>query len=157
MAEIPATADRRSNMVQNQYGNGYRNGHSNGRRWLLIAALILGAFWLASDSYDDGFRDALVQSGQGPAAMRYHDGPHFPWGLLIIGGIAYIAWRKGAFDRFGGPGGPFGGPHDLHQHGPGSHGQTPPGGPGQGFGPVFRGPRAYFDEWHRQAHEAERV
>jgi hypothetical protein len=24
---------------------------------------------------------------------------------------------------------------------------------GQGGSPVFRGPRAFFDEWHRQAHE----
>ncbi len=26
-------------------------------------------------------------------------------------------------------------------------------GVGQGGSPVFRGPRAYFEEWHRQAHE----
>ncbi len=144
-------------MVQNHYGNGYRNGQSNGKRWLLIAALILGAFWLSSSSYHEGFTDGLIQSGQTPAAVRYHGGPHFPWEILIVGGIAYIAWRKGAFDRFGGPGGPFGGgPRDLQQYGPGG-GQTPPFGPGQGFGPAFRGPRAFFDDWHRQAHEAERA
>jgi len=144
-------------MVQNHYGNGYRNGNNNGKRWLLIVALILGAFWLSSSSYHEGFADGLIQSGQNPAAMRYHGGPHFPWEILIVGGIAYIAWRKGAFDRFGGPGGPFGGgPRDLQQYGQGG-GQTPPFGPAQGFGPAFRGPRAYFDDWHRQAHEAERA
>lgn len=144
-------------MVQNHYGNGYRNGNSNGKRWLLIVALILGAFWLSSSSYHEGFSDGMIASGQNPAAVRYRGGPHFPWEILIVGGIAYIAWRKGAFDRFGGPGGPFGGgPRDLQQYGPGS-GQTPPYGPGQGFGPAFRGPRAFFDDWHRQAHEAERA
>jgi hypothetical protein len=146
-------------MVQNHYGNGYRNGHSNGKRWLLIAALVLGGFWLASSSYHEGFTDGMIQSGQAPAAMRYRSGPHFPWEILIVGGIAYIAWRKGAFDRFGGPGGPFsGGPRELGQYGPGGGpGQTPPSGQGQGFGPAFRGPRAFFDEWHRQAHEAEQA
>jgi hypothetical protein len=65
-------------------------------------------------------------------------GGGFPWGLLIIGGILYLLWRNGMFD------------------GRGRHGGYGPGygpGPGQG-GPGFRGPREYFDEWHRQAHEA---
>jgi hypothetical protein len=144
-------------MVQHHYGNGYRNGNNNGKRWLLIVALILGAFWLSSSSYHEGFTDGLIQSGEAPASIHYRSGPHFPWEILIVGGIAYIAWRKGAFDRLGGPGGPFGGgPRDLQQYGPGG-GQTPPYGPGQGYGPAFRGPRAFFDDWHRQAHEAQRA
>ena len=141
------------------------NGNGNGKRWLLIGLLILFGFWLASSSYDDGYRDALIQTGQA-ANVRgyYHGGPHFPWGLLILGGIAYVAWRKGAFDRFGGPGGPFGGGgRYVGSGGPGPEGgYTPPQGPeshgpGPGFGPGFRGPRAFFDDWHRQAHEAERA
>ena len=80
--------------------------------WLLIGLLILGGFWLVNDSYDDGYRDALVQTGQAQNLRHYHGGPHFPWGLLILGGIGYVAWRKGAFDRFGGPGGPFNGGHN---------------------------------------------
>jgi hypothetical protein len=121
------------------------NGNGNGKRLLLIALVVLGGFWLANDAYRDGYYDALVQTGQ-ISRVHDYDGPHFPWGLLIIGGIAFIAWRKGAFDRFGGPGGPFGsfpGDRGGQQYGPGS-------------APMFRGPRAYFDEWHRQAHAAHR-
>ena len=91
-------------------------------------------------------------------------GGGFPWGLLIIGGILYLLWRNGMFGGPGryGPGGP--GQHDGGGYGPGSgYGPTPtpgaPGapGPGQGGGPGFGGPHALFEEWHRQAHEAERV
>ena len=136
------------------------NGNGNGKRWLLIGLLVLGGFWLINDAYDDGFRDGFVQSGQTSGMRRYHDGPDFPWGLVILGGIGYVAWRKGAFDRFGGPGGPFSGGHGHGQRGIQHYGggtnpsqaasATPSG---QGFGPGFRGPRAFFDEWHRQAHE----
>src|ERR671917_1403016 len=142
---------------------GVRNVHNgNGKRWLLVGLLILGGFWLVNDAYDDGYRDGLLQSGQGQtsAMRRYHDGPDFPWGLVILGGIGYIAWRKGAFDRFGGPGGPFGnggnhGEPGVQRFGTDS-GPTYAAGPqasGQGGSPVFRGPRAFFEEWHRQAHE----
>ena len=73
--------------------NGYGRGNGNGKRWLLIGLLVLGGFWLANDSYRDGFNDALVQSGQTDALRYYHGGPHIPWGLLILAGIGYIAWR----------------------------------------------------------------
>jgi hypothetical protein len=133
------------------------NGRSSGKRWLLIALLVLGGFWLVNDSYRDGYTDALVQTGQASGVRYYHGGPHFPWGLVILGGIGYIAWRKGAFDRFGGPGGPFGGPgsRGIQRYGGGYGGQAPR--PGQDFGPAFRGPRGMFEEWHRQAHEAART
>jgi hypothetical protein len=118
--------------------NGTRNG--NGKRWLLIALVVLGAFWLVNDAYRDGYYDALVQTGQVSRVRESelsYEGPHFPWGLLIVGGIAYVAWRKGVFDRFSGPGG-----------GSGSN---------MGFGgPAIRGPRQIFDEWHREAHAAQR-
>ena len=137
--------------------------HGNGKRWLLIGLLALGAFWLVNDSYDDGFRDALVQTGQTQEFRHYQGGPHFPWGLLILGGIGFVAWRKGAFDRFGGPGGPFGsfgigghhGERGVQRYGESNGSAQTPGAQayGQGGSPVFRGPRAYFDEWHRQAHE----
>jgi hypothetical protein len=133
--------------------------HGNGKRWLLIGLLILGGFWLVNDSYDDGYRDALVQTGQAQNLRHYYGGPHFPWGLLILGGIGYVAWRKGAFDRFGGPGGPFNGSHHhergVQRYGTGSSPTDTPGASafGQAGSPVFRGPRAFFDEWHRQAHE----
>jgi hypothetical protein len=133
--------------------------HGNGKRWLLIGLLILGGFWLVNNSYDDGYRDALVQTGQAQNLRHYYGGPHFPWGLLILGGIGYIAWRKGAFDRFGGPGGPFNGGHyherGVQRYGTGSGSAPTPGASasGQAGSPVFRGPRAFFDEWHRQAHE----
>ena len=39
-------------------------GNGNGKRWLLIALVVLGGFWLVNDSYDDGYRDALVQTAQ---------------------------------------------------------------------------------------------
>ena len=137
--------------------------HGNGKRWLLIGLLALGGFWLVNDSYDDGFRDALVQTGQTQDFRHYQGGPHFPWGLLILGGIGFVAWRKGAFDRFGGPGGPFGsfgngshhGERGIQRYGASNGSAQTPGAQayGQGGSPVFRGPRAYFDEWHRQAHE----
>jgi hypothetical protein len=72
----------------------------------------------------------------------------FPWGLLILGGILYLLWRNG---MFGGPG-RYGGWRNGG-YGPGYGPGPGQGGPGQG-GPGFRGPREYFDEWHRQAHEA---
>src|SRR5690349_11249340 len=76
-------------------------------------------------------------------APLYYAGGGFPWGLLIIGVIAYFAWRNGFFDSFGRRGGPpYGG------FGPGRD---------QGNAQPLRGPRAEFDEWHRQAHEAERT
>ena len=133
--------------------------HGNGNRWLLIGLLALGGFWLVNDAYDDGYRDALVQTGQVQEFRHYDGGPHFPWGLLILGGIGYIAWRKGAFDRFGGPGGHFNGGHHsqrgVQPYGTGYRPAQAPGtqAAGQGGSPVFRGPRAFFEEWHRQAHE----
>ena len=139
--------------------NGGVHGNGNGKRWLLIGLLVLGGFWLVNDSYDDGYRDALVQSGQTQTIRHYRGGPHFPWGLVILGGIGYIAWRKGAFDRFGGPGGPFNGGHHsergVQRYGTGHGPAQAPGtqAAGQGGSPVFRGPRAFFEEWHRQAHE----
>ena len=135
-------------------------GNGNGKRWLLIALLVLGGFWLVNDSYDDGYRDALVQSGQAQTVRHYQGGPHFPWGLVILGGIGYVAWRKGAFGRFGGPGGPFGNGGNHGQRGVQRYGTS--NGPAQtpgaqmsalGGSSVFRGPRAFFEEWHRQAHE----
>ncbi len=140
----------RSTWVHNGHGNGHGNGNGqgNGKRWLLIALLVLGGFWLVNDAYDDGYRDALVQTGQAGSARYYRGGPHFPWGLVIVGGIAYVAYRKGAFDRFGGPGGPFG------NGGNGQRGVQPYGAQ---HGPAFRGPRAFFDEWHRQSHEAHQA
>jgi hypothetical protein len=136
------------------------NGNGNGKRWVLIGLLVLGGFWLINDAYDDGFRDAAVQSGQSTEIRHYHGGPHFPWGLVILGGIGYVAWRKGAFDRFGGPGGPFNGGNGQRgiqpygaSRGPAQAAHASPY--GQGFGSGFRGPRAFFDEWHRQAHEQE--
>lgn len=135
-------------------------GNGNGKRWLLIALLVLGGFWLVNNSYEDGYRDGLVQTGQTTGLRGYRNGPHFPWGLLILGGIGYVAWRKGAFDRFDGPGGHFGsgghfGPRGMQRYGMGNDPAQTPGGPApdQGGSPVFRGPRAFFEEWHRQAHE----
>jgi hypothetical protein len=136
--------------------------HGNGKRWLLIGLLVLGGFWLVNDSYDDGYRDALVQTGQGQEFRHYQGGPHFPWGLLILGGIGFVAWRKGAFDRFGGPGGPFGtfgngshpGERGVQRYGAGNGPSQAPGTHAYGqSSSVFRGPRAFFDDWHRQAHE----
>jgi len=120
----------------NGQGQGHGHGHGNGKRWLLIGLLVLGGFWLVNDSYRDGYTDALIQTGQTVNVRQFRDsGPDFPWGPVILAGIGFVAWRKGAFDRFGVPGGPFAG--------------------GRGS-PSFRGPRAYFDEWHRESHEAER-
>ena len=83
----------------------------------------------------------------------YYAGGGFPWGLLIIGGILYFLWRNGAF---GGPGRHWNGPRFGGWYGPGyGPGQPPqPPAPGQAGGPMFQGPRAMFDEWHRQAHES---
>ena len=89
----------------------------------------------------------------------HYAGGGFPWGLLIIGGIVYFLWSKGVFDgrgRFGnggrfGPGG-YGAGYGPEQ---GSEGPGYGSGPsaGQGSTPGFGGPRAMFEEWHRQAHE----
>lgn len=86
--------------------------------------------------------------------MMYAGGG-FPWGLLIIGGILYLCWRNGMFDRGGRPGfGPRNGGHGSG-YGPGyPPAPMSPAGPEQGGEQHFGGPRAMFEEWHRQAHEA---
>ena len=89
----------------------------------------------------------------------HYAGGGFPWGLLIVGGIVYFLWTKGVFDGRGrfGHGGRFGGDAYGTGYGPaqGSEGSGygPGAGAGQGSTPGFSGPRAMFDDWHRQAHE----
>ncbi len=84
----------------------------------------------------------------------HYAGGGFPWGLLIIGGIVYFLWTKGVFDGRGrfGNGGRFGAGYGPEQ-GPEGSGYGPGAGAGQGTTPGFSGPRAMFEEWHRQAHE----
>ena len=89
----------------------------------------------------------------------HYAGGGFPWGLLIIGGIIYFLWSKGVFDGRGrfGNGGRFGGGGYGAGYGPSQGSEGPGYGPGpsggQGSTPGFGGPRAMFDDWHRQAHE----
>ncbi len=89
----------------------------------------------------------------------HYAGGGFPWGLLIIGGIVYFLWSKGVFDGRGrfGNGGRFGGSHGAGYgpaQGPVGSEYGPGPGAGQGTTPGFGGPRAMFEEWHRQAHES---
>ena len=87
----------------------------------------------------------------------HYAGGGFPWGLLIIGGIVYFLWSKGVFDGRGrfGNGGRFGGGGTGYgpAQGPEGSGYGPGAGAPQGSTPGFSGPRAMFDDWHRQAHE----
>jgi hypothetical protein len=88
----------------------------------------------------------------------HYAGEGFPWGLLIIGGIVYFLWTKGVFDGRGrfGNGGRFSGGYGAGYgpaQGPEGSGYGPGAGAGQGSTPGFSGPRAMFDDWHRQAHE----
>lgn len=89
--------------------------------------------------------------------MMYAGGG-FPWGLLILGGILFLLWRNGLFDRGGRPGfGPRNGGYSGG-YGPGyPPAPMPPANPEQGGEHHFGGPRAMFEAWHRQAHEAERA
>src|SRR5829696_4864121 len=88
----------------------------------------------------------------------HYAGGGFPWGLLIIGGIIYFLWSKGVFEGRGrfGNGGRFGGSGTGYgsAQGPAASGYGPAAGAGQGSTPGFNGPRAMFEEWHRQAHES---
>jgi len=88
----------------------------------------------------------------------HYAGGGFPWGLLIIGGIVYLLWSKGVFDGRGrfGNGGRFGGFGTGYgsAQGPEGSGYGPSARAGQGSTPGFGGPRAMFEEWHREAHEA---
>jgi len=148
-----------------QHGPGPGN-----KKPLIIGGAIIGAIWLLNSTYRDGFMDGLLASGKGEH-MHYMGGG-FPWGLLIIGGILYFFWKKGSFDRHNGRG-PFGpggyGPPATMQQG-GQQGPDPRAfmSPEQrvqwdqqqaqwaqryGQGQQFRGPRGFFDDWHRQAHE----
>ncbi len=91
-------------------------------------------------------------------APMHYAGGGFPWGLLILGGIVYFLWTKGVFDGRGrfGNGGRFGGGYGAGYgpaQGPEGPGYGPGAGAGPGSGPGASGPRAMFDEWHRQAHE----
>jgi hypothetical protein len=89
----------------------------------------------------------------------HYAGGGFPWGLLIIGGIVYFLWTKGVFDGRGrfGNGGRFGGGGYGAGYGPGQGSEGSGFGPGTGAGQGstfgFSGPRAMFDDWHREAHE----
>jgi hypothetical protein len=76
----------------------------------------------------------------------HYAGGGFPWGFLIVGVLVYLAWRNGFFDGFG-----------RHGGGPRYGGFGPGFGPGQARDneQVFHGPRAEFEEWHRQAHAAD--
>ena len=148
-----------------QHGPGPGN-----KKPLIIGGAIVGAIWLLNSAYRDGFMDGLIASGKGEH-MHYRGGG-YPWGLLIIGGILYFFWKKGSFDRHNGRG-PFGpggyGPPATMQQG-GQQGPDPRAfmSPEQrvqweqqqaqwaqryGQGQQFRGPRGFFDDWHRQAHE----
>lgn len=83
----------------------------------------------------------------------HYAGGGFPWGLLIVGGIVYFLWTKGVFDgrrRFGN-GGRFGGYGPAQ--GPEGSAYGPSAGAEQGSTTGFGGPRAIFEDWHRQAHE----
>jgi hypothetical protein len=141
----------------------------SGRKALLIGGAILGGIWLFKEAYWDGFTAGLIASGKATAVTPVHyAGGGFPWGLLIIGGIIYLLWRKG---MFGGPGrnGGYGPGRGIQRYGggygpgyepgpaPDAPGAGQPQGQGQNWGPEFHGPRAWFEEWHRQAHEAERA
>lgn len=135
----------------------------NGKKPLLIGGAIIAGVWLLNMTYRDGFIDGLLATGKG-GSMHYA-GSGFPWGLLIIGGIIYFLWSKGIIGK-GGPGrhgnGHYGPPHgnynspatmqdaqDMRGAGWDAQGQ----GQGQGgFRGGFGGPKAMFDEWHRQAH-----
>ena len=92
-------------------------------------------------------------------APVYYAGGGFPWGLLILGGIVYFLWSKGVFDgrvRFGN-GGRFGGGYGAGYdpaHPFEGAGRGPCAGAEQESTPGFGGPRAMFEEWHRQAHES---
>jgi hypothetical protein len=146
-----------------QYGPGPGNGN---KKPLIIGGAIIGAIWLLNSTYRDGFMDGIVVSGKG--GYMHHMGGGFPWGLLIIGGILYFFWKKGSFDRFNGRGpvGPGGyGPPATMQQGPDPRAFMNPEQRAQweqqqaqwaqryGQGQQFRGPRGFFDDWHRQAHE----
>ena len=150
-----------------------QNGPGPGnKKPLIIGGAIVGAIWLLNSTYRDGFMDGLVASGKGGHMHYMGGGGGFPWGLLILGGILYFFWKKGSFERHNGRG-PFGpggyGPPATMQQG-GQQGPDPRAfmSPEQraqweqqqaqwaqryGQGQQFRGPRGFFDDWHRQAHE----
>ena len=146
----------------------YGPGPGN-RKPLIIGGAIIGAIWLLNSTYRDGFMDGLVASGKG-GTMHYMGGG-FPWGLLIIGGILFFFWKKGSFDRynghrpFGPGGGGYGPPATMQQQGPDPRAFMSPEQRTQwdaqqaqwaqryGQGQQFRGPRGFFDDWHRQAHQ----
>ena len=147
-----------------QYGPGPGN-----KKPFIIGGAIIGAIWLLNSTYRDGFMDGLVASGKG-GTMHYMGGG-FPWGLLIIGGILFFFWKKGSFDRynghrpFGPGGGGYGPPATMQQQGPDPRAFMSPEQRTQwdaqqaqwaqryGQGQQFRGPRGFFDDWHRQAHQ----
>jgi hypothetical protein len=94
----------------------------------------------------------------------HYAGGGFPWGFLIIGGIIFLLWKNGMFDRFGN-GGRFGGGPGRYGGGYGAgygsgSGYSPSQAPGYGpapeqsSAPSYGDPRAMFEEWHRQAHAA---
>lgn len=91
----------------------------------------------------------------------HYAGSGFPWGLLILAGIAYFLWSKGVFEgrrfgnggRWGGPGGGSGGGYSPGAgYSPAQPVETANYGSGQGSAPAYGDPRAMFEEWHRQAH-----
>ena len=131
-------------------GHGHRhgNGHSNGKRWLLIGLLVLGGFWLVNDAYSDGFRDAMVQTGQ---AGRPPDT------------IGVVPTSPGAGDPAVSATSPGARAHSTASAVPAvplapavamASGACKSTAPPVGGGAMFCGPRAVFEQWHRDAHEA---
>ena len=136
------------------------NGNGNGKRWLLIGLLVLGGFWLVNDSYGDGYRDALVQSGQDAESAALPRRTRLPLGAadsrrhrlrrLAEGRVRSLRWSGWSL-------------RERRSLWPARHAalwqramsgsDARAAAPDQGGSPVFRGPRAFFEEWHRQAHE----
>ena len=106
--------------------------HMDGKKIAIAVGAGLLGISILNSVYQAGLSAGLAGSGRG--VVVDHGFFPFPPFLLIVGGLFFLAWRK----RWIGHG-------NGHGHGPGSRGRGP--GPG--------GPPRFFEEWHRQAHEAD--
>lgn len=129
-------------------GNGNGSGNGGGKRWILIGGAVLLGIAVVNNAYEAGLRAGLAAGGRGPIGDIDGWGyiPFPPLPLILLGLLAFWAYRRGAFgtprrDR---------GSQNGHGHG---HGLDQYG-RGRGFGSGQ--PPQFVIDWHRRLHEAER-
>ncbi len=119
------------------------NGDGGGKKLLFIGGAVLLGIAIVNNAYRAGLQTGLVGSGRlrGDEFDGWGYIPFPPFPLILIGGLLFLAYRRGVFWPRGG-----------HR---GGNGQWP-GRFDRAVGPGGGPPPRFLMEWHRRLHEAER-